>query len=110
MRGTVDAVRGAIKASHDAQRVDELLEGYAVAKRNLYEGGHRLNAVEGGRFCEAAFRLLDERISGSFVPLGQQLGTEKLSRTLAGLPFGSHPESIRIHIPRSLRVVYDIRN
>lgn len=28
----------------------------------------------------------------------------------SNLPVGSHPDAIRLHIPRALRVVYDIRN
>lgn len=104
------AIRASLASAHDPTLVDELLEAYIEAKRNFYEGGHRLNAVEGGRFCEAAYRLLDQRASGSFTPLGRQLDTERITRQLANLPYGSHPDSVRIYIPRSLRVVYDIRN
>jgi len=106
----IDEIRTSIATRHDANLVDELLEAYQEAKRNFYEGGHRLNAVEGGRFCEAAFRLLEERVNGAFTPLGRQIDAEKLSRKLANLAFGSQPDSVRIHIPRGLRVVYDIRN
>jgi hypothetical protein len=35
---------------------------------------------------------------------------DRLIQRLANLPKGSHPDSIRIHIPRALRIVYDIRN
>ena len=43
-------------------------------------------------------------------PLGTQLDTERLIRALANLPSARHQESLRIHIPRALRLVYDIRN
>jgi hypothetical protein len=38
------------------------------------------------------------------------LNTDRLIGTLENLPVASHPDAIRIHIPRALRLVYDIRN
>jgi hypothetical protein len=93
-----------------AKLVHELLEAHAEAKRNLYLSGLRLSEVEGGRFCEAAFRLLEQITQGSFTPLGSSLNTESIIQRRGGLPSGSHPLAIRIHIPRALRLVYDIRN
>jgi hypothetical protein len=90
--------------------VDELLEAHAEAKRNLYLGGLRLSEVEGGRFCEAAFRLLEQITEGGFTSLGHRLNTDKLIQKLELLPKGSHPDAVRIHIPRALRLVYDVRN
>jgi hypothetical protein len=90
--------------------VAELLDAHEEAKRNFYLGGLRLSAVEGGRFCEAAFRALEELAGIAHTPLGKQLNTEKLILSLASLSPASVPDAIRLHIPRSLRVVYDIRN
>src|SRR5688572_19963302 len=90
--------------------VAELLDAHAEAKHNFYLGGLRLSAVEGGRFCEAAFRALEELAGRPKTPLGKQLDTDKLISALANLSTTSHPDAIRLHIPRSLRVVYDIRN
>jgi hypothetical protein len=87
-----------------------LLAAYEDAKENYYLGGLRLSAVEGGRFCEAAFRVLQEQAFGTYDPVGTPLDTEKCIRNLASRPAASLHESIRIHIPRALRVVYDIRN
>jgi hypothetical protein len=90
--------------------VDELLDAHEEAKRNYYLGGLRLSAVEGGRFCEAAFRLLEQIAGLPRTPLGTQLDAEKLIPRLASLPRGTQPDSVRLHIPRALRLVYDIRN
>jgi hypothetical protein len=106
----IETVRQSLTSTHDKQIVDELLAAYEEAKRNFYQGGKRLSAVEGGRFCEAVFRLLEEETTGSFTPLGHQINAEALSRRLANLAPGTHPDSIRLHIPRALRVVYDVRN
>lgn len=103
-------IRASLVATYDPQLVDELLDAHAEAKSNFYLGGLRLSAVEGGRFAEAAFRLLQEETTGSFDPLGASLKTDEVIRSLGNLAQGSYPDSIRLHIPRALRVIYDIRN
>lgn len=90
--------------------VDELLAAHEEARKAFYLGGLRLSAVEGGRFCEAAFRLLEYITTQAFTPLGRSVDTDGIIRRLANLPQASHNDSIRLHIPRSLRLVYDIRN
>lgn len=106
----INIIRSSLAAQHSQTLVDELLTAYQEAKSNFYQGGRRLSAVEGGRFCEAAFRMLQERTTGSFTPLGRPIDADALIRRLASLPLGGHPDSIRLHVPRSLRVVYDVRN
>ncbi len=106
----MSVIRNSLAAHFCSQLVDELLQAFDEAKRNYYEGGHRLSAVEGGRFCEAAYRILEEATTGSFTPIGSVLDTERLQRRLGGLPAAAFSKSIRVHIPRALRVVYDIRN
>jgi len=108
MRSTIEAQ---LSSKLDAKLVKKLLDAHAEAKRNFYLGGLRLSAVEGGRFCEAAFRLLEYATkSNAFTPLGTQLDTNKLIRDLSTLPAAQFNDSLRLHIPRSLRLVYDIRN
>jgi hypothetical protein len=105
------AIRASLSAAYDPTLVDELLEAYEEAKTNYYLGGLRLSAVEGGRFAEAAFRMLQQETTGKFTPLGKTLPrTDKLIEDLEQLPATAHPESVRLHIPRGLLVVYDIRN
>jgi hypothetical protein len=106
----IEIVRSGLKASNDPKLVDELIAAYVDAKRNFYHGGLRLSAVEGGRFCEAAYRILEHRTKGVFTPLSKSVDTEKLRIFLENLTPGSQPDSVRLHIPRALRVVYDIRN
>jgi hypothetical protein len=55
-------IHAGLAATLDSALVDELLDAYEEAKSNYYLGGLRLSAVEGGRFCEAAFRLLQQRV------------------------------------------------
>ncbi|WP_228924998.1 hypothetical protein [Streptomyces sp. DH7] len=103
-------VKEVLNAQYEPSLVKELLAAYELAKRNYYLGGHRLSAVEAGRFCEAAYRILESRTSGTFTPLGANLDTEKVSRRLLSYSGAEHPKSVRVHVPRALRVVYDIRN
>ncbi len=105
-----DIIRAQLIVSLDTKLVDELLDAHAEAKRNYYLGGLRLSEVEGGRFCEAAFRVLDQITTGNFSPLGKPLDAEKLITRLANIPSSDHVDAIRLHIPRALRLVYDIRN
>src|SRR4030088_1838216 len=103
-------LRQGLVAALEPALVDELLAAHQEAKRNYYLGGLRLSAVEGGRFCEAAFRLLQQRTTGAFDALGTPLDTERLIRTLGQIPANQQPDAVRLHLPRALRMVYDIRN
>lgn len=109
MRATIEAQ---LASKLEGKLVHELLEAHSEAKRNFYLGGLRLSAVEGGRFCEAAFRLLEyETRNKKFTPLTRSLpSTDKLILDLSNLDGSKYNDSIRLHIPRSLRLVYDIRN
>ena len=105
------AIRASFVAVYDPALVDELLAGYEQAKTNYYLGGLRLSEVEGGRFAEAAFRMLQQETTGNYTPLSRQLTrTDKLIEALENLPSAQYPDAVRIHIPRSLRLVYDIRS
>src|ERR1017187_2318137 len=42
--------------------------------------------------------------------IGTQLKSESIIQKLENLPKNSYPDVVRIHIPRALRLVYDIRN
>lgn len=96
-----------LKKNFDAKLVDELLAAYDETKRNFYLGGLRLREVEGGRFCEAAFRMLEQKTTGNFTPLSKQVDTEKIIKETQHAKL---PDGVRIHIPRALRVIYDVRN
>lgn len=104
---TLGEIERGLKANFDSRLVDELLEAFQEAKRNFYLGGHRLNAVEGGRFCEAAFRMLEQKTKGNFTPLGRQIDSRRI---IAAAEQAKIPDGIRIHVPRALRMIYDIRN
>jgi hypothetical protein len=106
----LDAIRASLSAAYDARLVSDLLETYAAAKQNFYFGGNRLSGVEAGRFCEAVLRMLEFRAFGAFTHLGTQIDSDGVIRKLGQIPAALQPDSIRLHIPRAVRLVYDIRN
>src|SRR5947209_15095521 len=97
-----------LKGTYPARLVDHLLETYTEVKTNLYLGRLRPNEIEGGRFAEAVFRLLEFETTGTFTAIGQHIDSEKIIQQLARLPTRSYNESLRLHIPRTLRLIYDI--
>jgi hypothetical protein len=106
----VDDVRnGFVAAGLPASLVDELLDAYVEAKRRFHLGDLRPQEVEGGRFSEATFRLLQHACGMTPTPLGTQLpSVDKLLRQLENET--AQTDAVRFHIPRTLRVIYDIRN
>jgi hypothetical protein len=101
--------QGFVAAGIPQRLVDELLAAYVEAKRRYYLGDHRPQEVEGGRFSEAVFRILQHLCGHTVTPLTTQLpSVDKLLPQYENAT--AQPDSIRMHIPRTLRVIYDIRN
>lgn len=89
--------------------VDGVLDAYVEAKRRYHLGDQRPQAVEGGRFSEAVFRVLQHACGLTVTPVGKSL--PKVDSLLTQFEnSGSKLDSVRLHIPRTLRLIYDIRN
>lgn len=105
----IDGVRvGFVSAGLPSGLVDELLESYEEAKRRFHLGDHRPQAVEGGRFTEVVFRLLQHETGQPVTPLGKTLPS--VDRLLQQFEGATGRDSVRLHIPRTLKLLYDIRN
>ncbi|WP_440709746.1 hypothetical protein [Herbiconiux sp. YIM B11900] len=103
--------RGLLASGIPADLVHELLEAFTESKRRYFLGDFRPNAVEGGRFSEAALRILQWQASGTYTALSDShFKAESVITFLSQQAAGSIPDSVRLHIPRAIRVVYDIRN
>ncbi|MGN6294251.1 MAG: hypothetical protein ACTHMV_16005 [Chitinophagaceae bacterium] len=107
---SLDKIKTVLKSRFPDNLVNELTDCYSEQKRNFFLGNHRPNEIEGGRFSEAAFRLLEHFVGFTTTPLGTQINTDSLIRSLQQLSSSSFNDSVRLHIPRTLRVIYDIRN
>lgn len=88
--------------------VTELLASFVEAKRRFYRDDLRPNAVEGGRFSEAVFRILEWATGDGWTPINKTL--RSVDSLLNALANTDGNDSIRLHIPRTLRLIYDIRN
>ncbi len=105
----LDEVRkGFVAKGLPSDAVDEVLASYVEAKRRYHLGDHRPQEVEGGRFSEAVFRVLQHATGQTVTPIGKTLPS--VDRLLESLERSSGPDSIRLHIPRTLKLIYDIRN
>ena len=105
---TVDVVSVCLAATLDAAVVARVLATYEELKTNFYLGGHRLSAVEAGRFCEAVVRLLQQHATGTFTRLSENIEVDRELRRLENCT--TTDQSVRFHIPRAIRVIYGIRN
>lgn len=101
--------QGFIAAGIPAELVKELLEAFAEAKRRFYRDDLRPSEIEGARFSEGVFRILEWATTQKYTPLGDTL--PKVPTLLGKLEQATTaPESVRFHIPRTLRLIYDVRN
>jgi len=108
----LDKVRADLTSDLPPEVVDALLNSYQEIKENLYMGRLEPSELNGGKFVEAAFRVLEHRTGGGqYTAVGTQLPNviSKL-RDLEKLPAGGANESFRIHIPRTLLAMYNVRN
>ncbi|HEV2889142.1 MAG TPA: hypothetical protein VGX28_02095 [Frankiaceae bacterium] len=103
-----DVKTGFIASGLPPAVISELLTAYAEAKRRFHLGDHRPQAVEGGRFSEAAFRLLQHATGHPVTPLGKTLPT--VDKLLSQFENSQTVDALRLHIPRTLKLIYDIRN
>lgn len=99
---------GLIARGIPAELVKELVEAFTEAKRRFYRDDLRPSEIEGARFSEAVFRILQWATTQKYTALGKTLpSVDSLMNTLIN---ASANDSVRIHIPRTLRLIYDVRN
>lgn len=65
--------QGFIAAGVPAELVDEVLDAFAEAKRRFFRDDLRPSEIEGGRFSEAVFRILQWSTTQKYTPIGRTL-------------------------------------
>jgi hypothetical protein len=108
MRAKVESL---LAAKAPAPLVTALLDAYRELKDNFNFEKFRPSELEGGRFAEAAIRIVQHLATGSHEPMGKALPRfDNLVKTLENVPAANAHESLRIHLPRALFTVYGVRN
>ncbi len=105
--GAIEA--GFLAAGIPADLVTEVIAAYEQAKTRFHRRDYRPSSVEGARFSEAVFRILQWATTGTYTAIGVTLTQiPQLVRQLENSTGAD--DTVRIHIPRTLQAVYDIRN
>lgn len=88
-----------------------LIKHYKKIKENFLEGRYEPSELNGAKFSEVVLRILQWYVSPKhlYTPLGERIknfdqATRKFEHET------SFPDSIRFHIPRTLDILYVIRN
>lgn len=92
--------------------VRALLDAHMELKEQFYQERFRTSELEGGRFVEAALRIVQELTTGAHTVLGKTLPafTEDYLKSIPNVAKAGTHASLTIHIPRALFTVYAIRN
>ncbi|MBI1193670.1 MAG: hypothetical protein GC205_10930 [Bacteroidetes bacterium] len=107
----IDKVTKDLKSALPIALVDFLMTAYLEIKENYLLERHEPSELNGGKFVEACYRILEHETKGSFTAIGAHMPDMigKL-RAFEQLPATAAIESYRIHIPRALCMIYNIRN
>lgn len=82
---------------------------YAEIQRRFAEGKFEPTELNGAKFCEVLFRLVEWHTTGKYTPLGTQIKNfEQASRQFE--PLKAFPDSVRFNIPRTMAAIYTLRN
>ncbi len=107
----IDQVKKQLSQAFPSELIDELLDCHKELRINYYRGKYRPSELEGGRFAEVVVRLLQHHTTGQHTPLGAPLPDfETEVNRLRSLPKGQYHDSVRLHIPRAVQLILDIRN
>lgn len=91
-----------------AEIVARLLDEYQGIKQQLALRKFRPSELNGGRFAECVLRLVQHLDNPPYTPFGTSLNSADMIKSVEKNT--SLHESIRIHIPRTARILLDVRN
>lgn len=89
--------------------LNKLEISYNEIKRNFREGRYEPSELNGAKFCEAVYRLLEWHTSGAYTQFGSKI--RDFGRAVKKFEnLSDFPDSVRFHIPKILDALYGIRN
>lgn len=98
-----------LKSKFPAELVDALLAAFREIDNNYVLQKWKASELDAGHFVEAARRILEHALFGSYTPLDTAL-SNFTDAELRRYEQASGDESLRILIPRCLKAIYGIRN
>ena len=108
----LENIRNVLEAKYPAELVRVLLQSYLEIKHNYALGKYEASELNGGKFVESCVRILQFETDPSqrYAPLGSSIRNmidtlRNFERTSANIH-----DSYRLHIPRVLMGIYNIRN
>lgn len=102
-----------LKKQIPGRLVDELFERHKLIKEKFVSGyfdpqNFDPSELNAGKFVEVVLRILQHLTSGTYTPLNRRLDfTDSLANQFMN---SGVDDSVRIHIPRTARVIYDVRS
>ena len=105
-----DNIKKILSTKIDPSLVEHLIEHYGELKQKFFLGQYEPSQLNCAKFAEVVMRILEYVTKGNYSPFGENVSLDALAKELEHLPKSKFPNSIRIHIPRVLRAIYDIRS
>lgn len=87
-----------------------LLEYYKKIKQNFFLEQYEQSQLNSAKFVEVVFRVLEYITKGNYTPPGKSIQINALIQYLENLPKDKYPDSLRLHIPKVLKIIYDLRS
>ena len=107
----LEKITADLKARLPHDLVDALLKHYKEIKENFYLNRHEPSELNGGKFAEIGIRILQHETGSAITPIGQQIGNVAVTlKSFDQVATSRAIDSFRIHIPRTLIVMCDVRN
>lgn len=110
--GPISSLSKSLEKAFPAELVEEMLRSYDKVQQDYFLADYRPLCIEAARFAEVAIRMLQHITAGRYISLESQIPNFAAEVTkLAQLPQSlSFSDSIRLLIPRTLQIIYDVRN
>lgn len=100
-------VNALLKSVFPSKHVDAAVKHFEDAVEEFQLGKWDDAAAKGGRFIEAVLKTLWSHV-GETVPAGKDFKAGAIMDRLEQKPKGSHPDTIRLTIPRACRFAYEV--
>lgn len=106
----IDKIRTDLKQKYPNELIDSFVDSYIEIKEQLYLEKHEPSELNGGKFVEACARVVEFELTSQYTPIGTSIKNMVLLLRKFETAPTSHHDSFRLHIPRTLLTIYNIRN